>query len=104
MANEVIVEEYGEQMYKTDGHLSGVAIGEKITTQVLDIEERSAQLDARTAYVVIQSKGTGFWLNEGDATVDATANADGNRYVPADGSKEFPVTKDIKHINTIADA
>ena len=104
MANEVIIEEYGPQKYETDGKLSGASIGKKIATQVLNIGSLSAPLNQETSYVIVQSKGAGFWMNEGASDVTATANADGNRWVPTEGVKEFPVTKEITHVNTAADA
>jgi len=104
MADEVIVEEYAEQKYNTDNNISGAAVPELITTQVLDIAAKSAALDARTAYVIVQSNGASFWLKAGDSAVSAAANTDGNLFVPSGGSKELPVTNldgdDLTYIDT----
>lgn len=99
MANEVIIEEYGPQIYKTNGNLSGAAMGQLITTQILSIATASAALNNKTAYVVVQSKGTGFWAIPG---ASATANTAGNVWVPADGSKEFVVDGTFTVIDTAA--
>lgn len=99
MANEVIIEEYGPQIYKTNGSLSGSAMGKLITTQIKSIGTLSDALNAKTAYVVVQSKGTGFWAIPGDS---ATANTAGNVWVPADGTKEFVVDGTFSKIDTAA--
>lgn len=99
MANEVIIEEYGPQLYKTNGVISGAAMGQLITTQIKTIGTLSDALNAKTAYVVVQSKGTGFWAIPGDA---ATANTAGNVWIPADQSKEFVCDGTFTKIDTAA--
>lgn len=85
MANEVIIEEYAafdETMQCPT---------QPITTQVLDIAEASAALNALTRYVVVSSKGTGFWYKFGDSSVSAIANTDGNIWLQADGRRPHKV-------------
>lgn len=88
MANEVIIEEYGDQIYASKGNISGSAMPKLITTQILSIATASATLNGATKYAVVQSKGTGFWIVGGPSAV---ANTAGNIWVPADGSKELVV-------------
>lgn len=78
MANEVIVEEYERFDVRVQ------APCEWITTQVLDIAEASAVLNAKTKYIRVRSKGTGFWYTMG-VGASATANTNGNSWIPADG-------------------
>ncbi len=105
MANEVIIEEYGPQIYSTKGNLSGAAKPQLITTQVLTIGTKSAKLSDKTVYVVVQSKATAFWYAAGLTGVTAVANTAGNTYVPGDGSKEFPREFGVTdYIQTAADA
>lgn len=84
MANEVIIEEYENFDVRIQ------APREWITTQVLDIAEASAPLNAKTKYIRVRSKGTGFWYTMGDAA-SATANTNGNSWVPADGYNDHVV-------------
>lgn len=105
MADEVVIEEYAQQVYKTNGEFAGAALGELITTQVVDVATLSSALNAKTKYVIVQDKGgAGFWVKPGDSTVSAAADTNGNLWVPAGQSKEFPVTPGITHIDTAADA
>lgn len=94
MANEVLIEEYAVFLTKyEDGNFVPIP-GELITTQVLDLADMSAQLDARTKMVrLIDIGGNGFWYNIGDTTGNAaaTANTDGNRFVPPSGVIDVPI-------------
>lgn len=91
MANEVIIEEYeGTAAKNPDGTYAQIP-GKLITTQVLDIAEASAQFNAKTAFIRIQSVGTGFWYIFGGAAPSATANTDGNRWLPANQFRDLDV-------------
>lgn len=83
MANEVILEEYGGQLVTTGGQIAQIP-GPLITSQVLDIAEKSAAFNAKTKFVCVSSKGTGFWWLLADSNASAAANTDGNTWVPAD--------------------
>jgi len=109
MANECIFEEYGPQAYKSSGQLSGSAIPKLITTQTKDIGTLSNALNGATAYVVVQAKGTAFWVKPGASDASAAANTAGNLYVPANGSKEIVIVDEYgnklyTHLDTAADA
>ena len=100
MADEVIITEYKQP---ASGNNSSIG-GDIITTQVLDIAVQSAQLDSATDYIIIQSKGTGFWYKVGDTTVSAAADTDGNSWLPADQKSDpYPVNQST-YIDTAADA
>jgi len=75
MANKVIIEEYAafdpEKQIPTKW----------LTTQVLDVAEKSAKLDAQTTYIRIRVKGVGVWYNMGDSTVSAVAETDDNSWI-----------------------
>lgn len=92
MANEVIIEEYASANVKyPDGTFLPVP-GELITTQVLNITELSAAFNARTAFIRIQSKTTGFWYILGSASASSVADTDGNRWIPADQFRDIGIT------------
>ena len=98
MANEVIIEEYKGLP------TGGLSISDTpTTTQVLDIATKSAAFADTTKYVRIRSKGTAFWYKFGDSSVSATANTDGNLYLPADQAVPHAVGKG-SYIDTAADA
>lgn len=103
MANEVIIEEYALTLAKaTDGSYLPI-VGELVTSQIIDIASLSAQLNARTNYVRIQSKGTGFWYITGSSSASAAADTDGNRYLPGDQFRDIPIRSGIDtHIDTAA--
>lgn len=84
MANEVIIEEYENFDVRVQ------APREWITTQVLDIAEASATLNIKTRYIRIVSKGTGFWYTMG-VGASATANTNGNSWIPADDFRDHVV-------------
>ena len=91
MANEVIVEEYsGVTLKNPDGRYAPVP-GILLTTQVLTIGVLSAAFDARTAFLRIQSKGTGFWYKIGGAAPSAVADTAGNRWLPADDHRDISI-------------
>lgn len=100
MANEIVIEEYGEQSYQSQGHIAGGALGELITTQVIDMGATSAVFNDRTSYVVMQSVTGAFWYKPG-TNPTAAANTDGNVYVKDGGTKEFPITADITKVDTV---
>ena len=96
MADEVIIEEY--HSYKIGMNTHTVPV----TTQVLDIAVLSAQLNAETNMIRVQSKGVGFWLC---SAASAAADTNGNIWVPADASRDFIVNKGSGlYIDTAADA
>lgn len=99
MADEVIIEEYA-----TFGSLLPIATV-PITTQVLDIATASAAFTSNTKYIRIRSKGTGFWYKIGAtaALAAATADTDGNTWLPADQSVPHRVSGGM-FIDTAADA
>lgn len=84
MANEVIIEEYGQKRYETKGVYHDNVTGVLNTTQVLTIATLSAAFDARTSMLRVRSKGTGFWYKIGGSAPDAVANTAGNCWLPAD--------------------
>ena len=99
MADEVIIEEY--HSYKIGMNTHTVPV----TTQVLDIAVLSAQLNAETNMIRVQSKGVGFWLVFGGSAASAAADTNGNIWVPADASRDFIVNKGSGlYIDTAADA
>jgi len=97
MADEVIIEEYAS----FDAAIQIPTV--PITTQVLDIATLSAQLDDRTRYVRIRSKGTGFWYKFGDSSASAAADTDGNLWCGADEFFDHRVGNGL-YIDTAADA
>lgn len=91
MANEVIIEEYSGILLKSpDGEYMPVP-GALITTQVLDIAEVSAQFNAATAFIRLQSKGTGFWYILGGESPSAAADTANNRWLPADQFRDLVI-------------
>jgi hypothetical protein len=109
MAGEVIIEEYGNQIYSTDDNISGAGAPKLITTQVVTIASLSAQLNVETKYVRVQSNQTALWFKAGASDVSAVVDTDDNFYVPSDGFKELAITdRDgvqlYTYIDTAADA
>lgn len=100
MADEVIISEYTDPM----GSAIGTVYGRPITTQVLDIATRSSAMDASTTMVRLQSKGTGFWYQQGGSSVNAAADTDGNHWLPADNHVDLSIEAGRTHIDTAADA
>lgn len=103
MANEVIIEEYALTIAKgADGNYLPI-VGDLVTSQVLTIATLSAQLNARTNYIRIQSKDIGFWYIPGNASASAVANTAGNRWLPADQFRDIPVRPGVDtYIDTAA--
>jgi len=98
MANEVIIEEYATIPVKfPDGSYAPIP-GPLVASQVLTIATASAAFNAATAYIRIQSKGTGFWYILGGNSPDAVANTAGNRWLPADQARDIAIspTVDLK--------
>lgn len=91
MANEVIIEEYAGVGLLQSGGGNVPVPGALITTQVLTIATASAQFAATTAFIRIQSKGTGFWYILGGSSPDAVANTAGNRWLPADQCRDISI-------------
>lgn len=95
MANEVIIEEYasvGVRKINAPADKEVQIPGELITTQVLNIDVQSASFNQRTAWIRVQSKGTGFWYAVGSASVNSVANTAGNRWLPADQFRDISLT------------
>jgi hypothetical protein len=91
MADEVIIEEYANlKKDPSSGEILQIP-AELITTQVLDIAVASAAFNARTSFIRVQSKGTGFWYLIGGASPSATANTDGNSWLPADQFRDLAI-------------
>lgn len=97
MADEVIIEEY----QTIDPNLQIPT--QWITTQVLDIATASSELDEKTKYIRIRSKGTGFWYTFGGSAVSAAADTDGNSYLAAGDFVDHVVGRGT-YIDTAADA
>lgn len=97
MANEVLIEEY--QAFDANIQIPT----QWITTQILDIAELSAALNANTKYIRIRSKGVGFWYTFGDSTASAAANTNGNSWIPVDDFTDHRVGAGV-YIDTAADA
>lgn len=92
MANEVIIEEYASAGCHFPDNSFAPIPGKLVTSQVLSIASASAQFADTTAFIRLQSKGTGFWYILGGSAPDATANTNGNRWLPADQSVDVFVT------------
>lgn len=110
-ADEVEIREYGAQVLVTQGNeKSDAAIGPLITTQIVDIGTLSAQFNSRTRYIIVCSKGTGFWARIGTSAVSAAADTNGNVWVRADRCDfESPVNfenhlTDYDYLDTAADS
>ncbi len=95
MANEVVIEEYSSAGTKhPDGTWAPVP-GTLVTTQVLSIGTASAAFAATTAFIRLQSNGTGFWYILGGASPDAQANTAGNRWLPADQFRDLNIRPNV---------
>lgn len=91
MANEVIIEEYSGTGTHS-GEKARVPIpGTLVTTQVLDIAEESLAFDATTAFLRLQSKGSGFWYQLGGVSPVCVANTPPARWLPADQFRDIAV-------------
>jgi hypothetical protein len=102
MANEVVIGEFKRPEVLVQGGVLPV-YGELVTSQVLDIAEKSSAVSAGVSMVRVASKGTAFWFKVGDSDVSAAANTAGNIYVPADGHVDIQV-RSGDYIDTAADA
>lgn len=100
MANEVIIEEYGEFRAKTNSGEYVSIPGPLITSQVINAGSLSAQLDARTLFVRIMAPTTGFWYKLGTSAASAAANTAGNRWCPANGFVDVSLALSDTHIDT----
>lgn len=105
MANEVVIEEYAGFFCKYEDGTYAPVVGEFITSQIVNVGSKSAQLNARTKLVsIIDAGGSGFWYKVGDTNVDAAANTAGNRFLPPNTLWNFGI--DVKngqtHIDTAA--
>ena len=103
MADEVIIVESKRPNIVLQGSVAPV-LGEITTTQVLDIATASAEVNADTQIVRVISKGTGFWLLQGDTGLSAAADTDGNIWVGADTSIDLSITPGNRFFDTAADA
>lgn len=100
MADEVILTYYRPASANKD--LSSGVYGKKLGGQVLDIGTRSSVVAGSVARV--KAKGTGFWLNIGGSSVDATADTDGNIWLDAGDVYDYEVTDQNNYIDTAADS
>lgn len=100
MADEVIIEEYEAPPAGFTGSVYGRLIG----SQVLDIGTLSSELNARTRFVRLASKGTGFWYVVGGSDASAAADTDGNRWLGGDTHIDIAVGRGDVYIDTAADA
>ncbi|MGB0496309.1 MAG: hypothetical protein ACPGJI_08125 [Kangiellaceae bacterium] len=100
MADEVIVVS-AQAASNTNGIASG-AVGDIVTTQVLDIGTKSAAISGEVAVLI--SKGTGFWFKLGASDVSAAVDTDGNIWLPADSSFSFELSTTQNYVDTAADA
>ena len=103
MTNEVIIMEFREPGILVNG-IPAQLVGKLITTQILNVGQRSAKFNELTKIIIIQAKGTGFWVSHGDSSVVAQANVPGNFYVES-GIATFPLPVDkwTQYIATQAD-
>lgn len=100
MADEVIIEEYQNPAGGPGSSIGGTLV----TTQVVDIGTLSAAMNANTDYVIVRSKGTGFWFIVGGSTASAAADTNGNLWLDA-GQKSDPIpVNSTTYIDTAADA
>lgn len=105
MADEVIIIEMSRPPPVDGVHLS--ALGNILTTQVLDIATASAEFNEKTTFIRIRSKGTGFWYKTGltAAAAAATADTDGNDWIAADSFVDIVTpTAVTRFVDTAADA
>ena len=100
MANEVIVYELGMVAQNQGNSVSALTV--PITTQFLDIASLSAQLNAKTELVRVQSKGAGFYLRIGTSSVSSVANVDGNMWLDAGQWVDIAIGVEDTHIDTAA--
>lgn len=105
MADEVIISEYARPGLSVQGGTAPV-YGDLVTSQVLNIAEndRSAQMNKATRVIRLQSKGTGFWYKQGDITVEAAADTNGNNWLPANQAVDLQIDGLNGYIDTAADA
>lgn len=102
MADEVIISERALPVTGKNG-TSLPILGERITTQVLDVATKSAAFNAATRMIRITANGSALWYKIGDTSVSATANTDGNEFLPADQSVD-EIVEAGQFIDTAADA
>jgi secreted PhoX family phosphatase len=92
MANEVIIEEYSNIGMQVAGAKAAQIAGVLIKTTTVSIAAAAFALDATTAFLRVQSKGTGFWYATGGASVTVTANTSPARWLPADQFRDIAIT------------
>lgn len=79
-------------------------LGHRITTQVLDVATLSAAFNASTNTIrICNNAGAALWYKIGTGTPSATANTDGDEYLPSGQCVDEPVTAGDK-IDTAADS
>lgn len=100
MANEVIITTF--KAASAGKSLSSGVYGEKVGGVVSDIGTRTGQLDGIVAR--LQAKGAGFWYNIGGSGINATANTDGNSFLPDGASIDIELSAVQNYIDTAADA
>jgi len=102
MADEVIITE----LKKVSGRNGPTgAMGDIVTTQVLDIGTVSASLNVKTEEVLITSNTTGFWYRTGATAglAASAANTDGNTLLLANNEHRLEAFNFL-FIDTAADA
>lgn len=102
-ADEVIVSERN----LPDSFVNGVPVpilGERITTQVLDVATESAAFNSATKMIrVCNNAGAALWYKIGASGVSAAANTDGNEYLPSGACVDEPLKTGDTNIDTAAD-
>jgi len=100
MADKVIISEYSQPI----GSEVGTIFGNPITSQIIDIGDLSAAMNANTKMVRLQSKGAGFWYKQGESGASAAANTDGSHWLAADQHVDLSISPGRTYIDTAADA
>ena len=97
MANEILLLEYTAPKGGEDSSIGG----RLVTSQFLDYGALSAQVNASTSYVIIKNLGsTVAAIKQGDSTVSAALNTDGNdQLVAGEKSDPFPVSSGLDYFD-----
>lgn len=101
-ADEVVISERGNQTYKTNSIIQPIH-GQRITTQVIDAGTLSSAFNGATSMVQVCANGAAIWYKIGASGVSATANTDGNEFLPSGMCRDEPVMSG-QFIDTAADS
>lgn len=101
MANEVLIEEYGEFKIKYMDGTPVPVVGEFLGSQVLTVGTLSAAFDPAVKLLrIVDVGGAGFWFKMGDSSVSAAAFVADNRYVHPSTFYFTPVLRGETYIDT----